>query len=368
MFEKYENYISYVILLSLLIFFTVISLLSEGFYGGSDNIAHYHISHYAFKYPHLFLDHWGKPLFTALSSPFSQFGFHGLKIFNVILGLLISLFSYKIVKAFNYKSPWLIIIFNCFTPLFLIMLFTGLTEILFAFVLIFAVYLTIKEKYIFSALVISLLPLARTEGIIIIPLFLFAYIFYKKYKAIPFLLSGFVIYSIIGFFYYNDFFWLINQNPYSGVKYIYGSGSIFHFIGNYHTIFGRPLTFLLATGIIALIYNLIKKPNLKKTAIKEIRVMAGITPLAAILALKGFGFVFETFRIKKTYLIMISAIIISGIIIRTGILANEIPVKLDKGQLMVKQSCNWLHSSKFYDNNIYYFDPVICYYLELNLN
>jgi len=49
-----------------------------------DSIQHYLISRYSWVHPYLFFDHWGKPIFTILSSPFSQFGFKGIQIFNLL--------------------------------------------------------------------------------------------------------------------------------------------------------------------------------------------------------------------------------------------------------------------------------------------
>ena len=55
--------------------------------GGADNYAHFNISRWAFRYPSLFLDHWGKPLYTILAVPFAQFGFVAVRILNSVLSL-----------------------------------------------------------------------------------------------------------------------------------------------------------------------------------------------------------------------------------------------------------------------------------------
>ena len=104
-------------LIGLFILFGVLVLQSDAAYGGADNYSHFRISKYAFNYPYLFLDHWGKPLFTILSSPFAQFGFKGIQLFNVILGLLTALFAYLTLKKLEFKNAWLIIFFICFTPI-----------------------------------------------------------------------------------------------------------------------------------------------------------------------------------------------------------------------------------------------------------
>ena len=115
------------LLSALLIFFVVVALLSAGAYGGADNFIHYRLSRYAFQHPQFFIDHWGKPLFTILSSPFSQFGFQGIKVFNVIIGLLAAMFAWLTARELNYAHSWLAIVFCCFAPVFTLMMMTGMT-------------------------------------------------------------------------------------------------------------------------------------------------------------------------------------------------------------------------------------------------
>jgi ABC-type cobalt transport system substrate-binding protein len=50
------------------------SLKSTGSHAGADDLFHTEIAKYSWKYPHLLFDHWGKPFFTLIASPFAQFG------------------------------------------------------------------------------------------------------------------------------------------------------------------------------------------------------------------------------------------------------------------------------------------------------
>jgi ABC-type cobalt transport system substrate-binding protein len=109
-----EKYYIFILLIFLFIIFSVISYLSTGTYGGADDIVHYRFARYSFSHPQFFLNHWAKPVFTLLSSPFAQFGFFGIKIFNLIIGSLTAFLSYKIVKILNYKNAFLVIIFIFF--------------------------------------------------------------------------------------------------------------------------------------------------------------------------------------------------------------------------------------------------------------
>src|SRR4030066_755964 len=115
------------ILTILFLFLLILSLLSEGTYGGADDNVHYSIARYAFKHPYLFLHHWGKPFFIALAAPFAQFGFNGIKLFNILAGLAATYFTWAILKHFtnNYASSVTLLI--VFSPIYLTMLLSGMT-------------------------------------------------------------------------------------------------------------------------------------------------------------------------------------------------------------------------------------------------
>ena len=101
-----------VLLLLFATLFVVIAAYSESSEGGADNFVHYRISKYAFKYPHLFLDLWGKPLFNVLSSVFAQFGYIGIEIFNIIIAILTTVLGYRILGKFGKSYNWKVINFQ----------------------------------------------------------------------------------------------------------------------------------------------------------------------------------------------------------------------------------------------------------------
>ena len=115
----------------------------------------------------------------------------------------------------GYRHAWAAIVFTIFTPVYLFIMYTSLTEILFSTILIASIYLFINKRFIWSAIAISLIPFARTEGMMFIILFIFPLIWMKQYKALPFLFTGFIIFSIAGWPMYHDLFWFFTKMPYS---------------------------------------------------------------------------------------------------------------------------------------------------------
>jgi Gpi18-like mannosyltransferase len=379
-------------LIVLFIYFSTLAYLSKGSHGGADCYAHYKIAHYAFKYPRLFLDLWGKPIFTLFSSPFAQFGFTGIKIFNIICALVSGWFCYRICKKLNLNDSPLVIILLCFAPMYFVVSISVLTEIAFSLVLILAIYLFLEKKYVWSAIIISLLPFARQEGIVVFPLFLLMLLIRKQYKAIPFLTFGFLIFSSIGYFYYNDFLWVIHQNPYNGDVDIYGHGELMHFVSSYKEILGIPLSILFLIGIIQLIYKCITFRKGHPFLLEEIvlifgsaaiyiaghsyvwwkglhgslgitRVMAGVIPAIAIVCLEGYNLLRNLFSFNKIARYALT-IFILVIVIYTPIEAKLAPIPIGEDQEVMEETSEWLEQTPYSNNLTYYFDPFFSYALH----
>ena len=67
------------------------AVFAKGTGDDGDSVAHFLYSRDAFLYPKYFFNHWAKPLFVFISSPFAQFGLVGVKLMNVV-ALTLSLF------------------------------------------------------------------------------------------------------------------------------------------------------------------------------------------------------------------------------------------------------------------------------------
>ncbi|MFA5322308.1 MAG: hypothetical protein WC373_06500 [Smithella sp.] len=380
-----SNQFSYSILLTSFLFFTILSALSEGSWGGSDSFAHYLISHYAFKYPSLFLDLWGKPLFTILSSPFSHFGFFGMRMFNVLIAILTAFFTMLITKQLNLKWGFSSIIAILFAPVYFILIPSGMTELLLGFVLVLAIYLFFDEKYIWSAIVVSFLPFARNEAVVMMPFFALAYFFRRSFVSLPFVFFGFFFFSLIGWHHFGNLFWIIKNNPYTGAAEIYGHGELLHFVKNSPEIFGIPFLIYFILGATFLCLNAKKRIENKNHSLYVIllvlfpaltyfvahsyvwwtgfggslgltRVMAGIVPLMAIV---GASFNFDDSR-KKQIIVWV----LSGTMLIVPFFRYELPIKLDESTLLIKQAGNWLVQNNLESRLVYYYDPMVCYFLE----
>ena len=401
MIKGLERNLVWILLGLTLVWYTILVFLSEGTLGGADDITHYRYARYGFRYPHLFLHHWGKPFFTAMAAPFAQFGYNGYRIFNVLAGTATLYFTYRMALLLKIKHPLLVMILILSAPLYTGLMLSGMTEILFSLMLILSIFLFYRKKMIWSAVLLSLLPFVRTEGVVIWPLFALAMMLEKQWKALPFLLTGFIFYSVVGSFHFNDILWVIHEMPYKGnAQEIYGSGDLFHYVVASKYTFGIPMAILALLGLLAWITRHPRFPwfrNLSTSgrewvmemlvvylpfmiyfaahsyvwwkgmgnSVGMIRVMVAVVPPVALLAALGWSRVVE--------LLPLSAMVKK---ILTGLMAlflltvpyqiYRIPLKLPGNQQVVFQLAQWIRTEGLLEHKIYYYDPFVCHFLDLD--
>lgn len=373
-------------------FFMLFAVYSEGDWGGADSMVHYRISRYAFKYPGLFLDLWGKPVFNILSSPFSQLGFLGLKFFNVCVALVSSWIAFSLTRIMKWPLNYLAIPMVLFAPMYFIIIPSGLTEPLFGLVLISAVWLFFKDKYVLSAVIISLLPFARNEGFIIIPFFFLAFLLRKTYKPIPFLISGYVFFSLLGWLIFKDIFWISKHFFGPDASQIYGSGKLLHFVNEIDDILGFPLLVFWLAGFIFSLAALFKNgtkishehyffllvvcPPLFYFVAHSVvwwlgmggslgltRVIGGVLPLAALVSFRGIYEVYKWLS-KNAYLAVAFVFACLFLIVYYPFTRFDVPIRIGEAEKLIKEACNWLKDEGLDEKLIYYYDPSIPFYLD----
>lgn len=376
----------------------LVAINTQGTCDSGDSITHFLFSKYAFLHPENFLNHWAKPLFVLLTAPFAQFGFLGIKLFNCCIAALTAWFSYKVAKKFNYKNAWLVAVFLGFTPGYFIHIFSGLTEPLFALVVILGIYWLLDDRLSLALCTISFLPFVRSEGLVIIGVFAFYLLVNKQFRYLPLLLIGHIFYSFAGIFYYRDLLWVFSKIPYAGSSGKYGSGNLSHFIIQFNYIIGIPLYVLFGLGLVKKIIDFLaeKKADLNKTSIFGAetlliygsflaffiahtlfwyfglfeslglkRVLVCIVPLAVIIALRGFNFITGLFN--QTVLGYYSvAIVFAGYVIVFPFVPNPAAVNwkrdlsVSADQILINDANRYIQLNSVEKNTfMYYTHPYI---------
>ncbi len=378
-----------------LVIFLHFSVFRESGLNDGDSITHYYISRYSWQYPHLFLDNWGKPFFILFSSAFAQFGYGGIQFFNIMCAVISSWFCYLIANKLAIKWAAAAPVFLLFTPVYLEAVPSGLTEIFFGLVFILSVYFLLENKYLVAAIVISFLPFCRTEGVLILPIFGLYMLIRKKLIPIPFLISGFLIYSCVGYvFYYHDFLWLMHTNPYRSSD-VYGHGTLRYFFAARSVLFGKFLPVLFGVGAIILITRITVSSISRKMSemwvfesliilgsfllyfgahsyfwskglfgsAGMLRVMAGIAPAFVLVCLRGMDFILSFFRKYKWLYFSFGGAAIALFIVQA---IPHIPQYLYAGKKAISNASDWVKQNQLDTRKIYYSEPFTKMCLSLD--
>ncbi|MFO8087540.1 MAG: hypothetical protein R6T91_07005 [Bacteroidales bacterium] len=372
--------------------FIMLAVFSEGSYGGADELKQFKYAYNAFHNPELQSFLQGKQFYVLLTTPFAYFGLIGLRLFNVVLAVLTAYLTYRSARLLGYQYAVLAPVLVLFTPVYAIMVPTAMTEIAFSFILILSIWLFIKNKFLWSALVLSFIPFIRNEGIVILAVFALAFLMLKNYRSIPFLFIGFLLYSITGALVFKDPLWIVHQVPYEGAADIYGTGSIFRFCIHSDKIFGFILTGLILVGLFRFLWQLTGRgPSTDKaTKVTEglvvigsfiayfaahsfvwyagigsslglVRVMAAIVPAAVLVGIKGLDF----FRILieiKPWVKYVAFLIFTFFYIHLTMNIYTFPVKLGREEREIKKVVEWIDENAHQAPTIHYHNDWLEYF------
>lgn len=365
-----------------------------------DNIVHYYFARYAFVDPSLFLDLWAKPVFTLLASPFAQFGFAGMKLFNGLVGLTTAWIVYRIVKHLGFRLPWLSILLVFFAPTYFTLLFSGYTEPLFGLFLVTAYYLVLRNDLRLAAFCISFIPFVRTEGVLIIAIFVAYFLYRKNWIPILYLFLGPVFIGLAGLLAGKPAGWIITEVPYS-VNSNYGSGPLTHYAEQWVLAVGIPLTLSSVAGLLFLFYGLIRKKVFRETRYGReiylllpalflgyflfhslswyfglftsyglIRILVPLIPLQAIFSLLAIQYLLSSFKARLWISYVLSGLFVMYLLI-FPFLNNPASVKWKRDfrerpeLLTMKQIANDV-SKEFPGKFLFYSEPYFSYAFHFN--
>jgi hypothetical protein len=248
-----------------------------------------------------------------------------------------------------------------------------------------------KNKFVFSAVIISLIPFARNEGFVFFPLFLTAFTLKKQYRAIPFMAFGFLFFSFFGWLVFKDFFWIINQPAGTGDPGIYGTGPLFHFVNRIDDILGYPVLIFFLAGFVWSVIRLYKDFTRTGTelcffilvagcfityfaahsvvrwlwegrSLGLIRVIAGVVPLGALVAMRGFDEIVKYFSRNRNVLAAFTGIT-ALVIISYPFFKYPVPIGLNEEEKLIRECCEWIKKEGYDNRLIYFYDPLIPHYL-----
>ncbi len=378
----------------------------DGTGDAGDAVQHFQFAEYAFKHPENFFNHWAKPFFTLVAAPFAQFGFVGIKIFNSLNAALTLYLTYQIARKLRFPNAWLVFLILATCSQFFTLIFSGLTEHFSALMLVTVTWLFLRKEYVLATLIVSFLPFVRSEGLLLIgvtTLFLMAE---KRWRVLPLLAVGHVVYSLAGWFYFHDLMWVFNRIPYATLS-AYGHGAWFHFIEKLYYATGL-VPFILwimgSVGVFFLIFSKKRTPQyMTSNGIPKIgkrvfglifgyffslliahsafwyfgifnsfglaRVMNTVMPEFALIALVGFNFLTDFIGSPKIKM-GVQTVLIAAIALMpftkspASILFPEAFVRTSD-QVILGDVTRYIQE-KMPNNCVFYSNPCIPFYLNID--
>ncbi len=223
--------------------------------GGQDSWNHYLYGRWAFIHPELFLDQWGKPLYTLLISLPAQMGFHAVLYFNMACTLITGWLMYRFALRLQWRHPWLAYPLTWFTPVLFGNTVSALTEPLNGLMVALVLFFFASERNTAALLIASLLPLVRSEGYVIIAAIACYLLLSRGWRHIPLLAGGTLLLAAAGWLDSGDPLWIIHSNPYlrfdAETRWHPGSGAFFHYLHQQRLITGTAGLVLALGGWMA---------------------------------------------------------------------------------------------------------------------
>lgn len=391
--EVSERRLMYALIAVILVINMAILVIGNGYSGGSYSVMHYQFARWAFANPENLLNSWANPLFTLLAAPFALLGFKSLQLMNIILGILSGYFAYRVAKELKMKTPLLALVICSFTPVFMMTFYGGTTEIMFAFLAILGTFLLIKDKFLAGAIVISLLPLIRLDGFILLPVYAIYFLRWRRAKYLPLLFSATVLYSLIGLMLGKNLFWLFDGVTLWSDS-IFGHGSFSQFIVRSPGFFGIPNEIFFVTGLVAGLWLYLRERREYSQEFVLVvlpfviyflahsfawwqgmgnsqglsRYMAAIVPFMAVMATRGlYLFAKMFFIIFRSEAVRIGALILGfASIIHIPFAIQNYPVSISSTDWALSDAASYIKENGLSDKRIYFTNPTVFYYLNKN--
>src|SRR6185312_7165198 len=155
----------------------------------------------------------------------AQLGFKGIKLFNIITTIIAMIAAYKTAKRINLANSWLVPVLLLLAPMNFALSLSGLTEPLFACLLISGLCLLFYNYTVAGLIILSFLPFVRSEGMFLLIIIAAYLLWQKKPISIIWLFTGQLIYAFAGYSHFDSLLWFYQTNPYSLVS-KYGKGAI----------------------------------------------------------------------------------------------------------------------------------------------
>ena len=158
-----------------------------------------------------FVSLWNRPLFVLIFVLPVQFGAWTIPIIQTFFSIVSGLSLYQVAKSQKFRFAYLAFPLLAFQPFVFGVSRYAMTEPLAVTLICLSLFFQNKKKWTAFAICGSLLPLARLELVIFLPLYAIALIQAKKYLSILILGTPTLLWAIAGGILNHDIFWIFEE-------------------------------------------------------------------------------------------------------------------------------------------------------------
>lgn len=275
-----------------------------------DNIGRYFMAQASLTKPEFFLNMWGRPLAILFFSLPSQVSFLFCQIMILFVTLATLYYTYRVAQSQKVPNAWMVILFLAFQPVFFSTSYSLCAEPLAAFLLALGLYYYLgKKQLLIGAIILSFMPLARTEMVFLLPIFAIDLLRERRYLTILALGTGLVLLQLFGMVFLNDFLFLLTVTK--GVSTgMYQNIPFEHYFQRFVFVVG-PVVFVLMmltltveiknktislislAVVLMFIVHVLAAWKGNGASIGFVRHFTAFAPAIALMAVSGFNIVFS---------------------------------------------------------------------------
>jgi hypothetical protein len=273
-------------------------MLSDGVFM-DDDLTHYLIARWGLHEPKFLLDVWGRPGFTIPYAPSSwigsfEQGFTAARCFTVLVTAATAWLTARVARGLSLPHPWLAALGYVLLPRVFLLSITTLTEPVAALYVIAGVYLLLRRREGWAALVFGLLPLTRHETVVVLPVIGLYLLWRRRYLACLLLPAAMGL--------WNGLFYLFVERRFEALPIaiffrpsdlgaqLYGEGSVFHYLARWADVVSPAwiAVVLAGTGLLlaqALVELRRKDPDKVEAMVRLLVALGGVGMVALQTAL-----------------------------------------------------------------------------------
>ena len=212
----------------------------------------------AWSKPDHFFSLWNRPLFMVLFAPTAWLGRNVMMVQMILISAFSGWLLYRALHKLGTRDAHWVLPFFFFQAFYFTVSRNFLTEPLAVAVICTGLYALVHQRYMLFALMGGLLPLARLELSVILPIWGFILLADKQWKPLLVMGAPVVLLMILGYFVKNtdSLLWLVDETLGKDGKNRYGHRDVWHYFHRFAYVIGPIVFFFLITGLLERITRL----------------------------------------------------------------------------------------------------------------